>query len=238
MKPLSIVYALGRGSIWQDNELRFSLRSVEKYLEGYGEVFIIGKQPSFGIKNVTHIQINDVSDYYPALNIMKKIYSYCAGDKGTEDFLFMNDDHWLLRKFNISEFPYFYKGELKDQLTNPTDYAKTIANTIDVLRGYPLKDFDTHTPILYNKEVFMQIMDKFDWTIPHGYCIKSLYCNLKCMEGTFEQDGKIRKAKNEQQLRAWLDTHSVFSVADEALNNFLKKRFEKLYPNPSKHEST
>ena len=51
---MDIVIPLGTGSRWQNNELRFALRSIEKYLTGYDKIFIIGECPSY-LQNIIHI---------------------------------------------------------------------------------------------------------------------------------------------------------------------------------------
>ena len=40
---MDVVYILGKGSVWKDNEIRYSLRSIEKHLTGFDRVFIVGQ---------------------------------------------------------------------------------------------------------------------------------------------------------------------------------------------------
>jgi hypothetical protein len=44
---LDLVYTLGTGSQWQNNEIRFSIRSIIKNLTGYRNIYIIGETPNF-----------------------------------------------------------------------------------------------------------------------------------------------------------------------------------------------
>ena len=55
---ISVVYPLGTGSKWQNNELRYSLRSLSK-ISGIGDVFIVGEKPDW-VRNVIHIPCKDV----------------------------------------------------------------------------------------------------------------------------------------------------------------------------------
>jgi hypothetical protein len=64
MKPIDIVYVLGTGSNWSDNEIRFSLRSVFKNLTNIGQIFIVGEKPA-GLKGFIHI---DHPDEFPSTN--------------------------------------------------------------------------------------------------------------------------------------------------------------------------
>lgn len=231
---IDVVFCLGNGSHWNDNELKYSLRSIEKHLKNYRDVYVIGNVPRFQYQNIKFIHIIEKS-IYPAVNIFRKIETACMTDEISDEFLFFNDDHFLLSDFNATRLPYFYKGYLVSQLSNPTDYAETVRNTIAIL-GDSAKDFDIHTPIIYDKQKFRELMVSFDWNKPHGYCIKSLYCNALGIKGVYETDGKFTKPKNEDQLRKWVETHKIFSIDDTALTNLVKNRFQLLYPEKSKYE--
>ena len=55
---MDIVIPLGTESRWHDNELRFTLRSIEKHLTGYRNVIIVGWCPPW-VQNVVHIKKED-----------------------------------------------------------------------------------------------------------------------------------------------------------------------------------
>ena len=232
---IDIVIPLNNKSHWRDNELKYALRSIEKHLSNYGAIYIIGKKP-VSVSNVNHIPYPD-QHLYPARNIYAKILKACKNKNISEDFLFMNDDHFLLNNFDASQFPFFYKGYLKEDLGNRTDYKHTVENTIKVLESsHPTKNFDTHTPILYNKKKFSEKLDIYNWDIPHAYTIKSLYCNVLDIPGEYEPDGKIRRAKDTSMIDLYLRSKKVFSIDDTALNKDMKNYLERLYPNKSKYE--
>lgn len=230
-----IVIPLNSKSCWANNELRFTLRSIEQFLTGYRNVYIVGEKPDW-IRNVIHIPFLDKYDY-PARNIMSKICRACEEQDLSDYFLFFNDDHFLLTKFHAPAFPYFYKGDLM-QVKNLTRYQDTVDNTIKALiaENKPTKDFDTHTPILYRKKEFVDVMGMFNWKVPHALCIKSLYCNMLGVKPVFEDDGKFSRSKDEEQLRHWFNKYKVFSIDDGALTHLLKVKFQQLYPLKSKYE--
>lgn len=155
----------------------------------------------------------------------------------SDDFIFMSDDVFLLTNFEAEKFPFFFNGFLKESLNNKTDYRYTIENTIKVLNGsHPLKNFDSHTPILYNKKRFVETLDLYDWNVPHAYAIKSLYCNVQNIVGIYEPDGKIRRAKVTPMIKDYLANKKVFSIDDTAINVDLENYFKHLYPEKSKYE--
>lgn len=116
---VDIVIPLGVGSLWQDNELRFCLRSISKYLTDYGQIFIIGDCPDF-IQNIIHIPATDsIFRKDKDRNIFNKLMIACEQNEISESFLFMNDDHYLLSDLVASEIPYYYREE---------DMIRTIQN--------------------------------------------------------------------------------------------------------------
>jgi len=191
---ISVVYTIGKGSRWNDYELLFSLRSIQKHLKGIGEVFIIGECPDF-LTNVNHIPAKDPYAV-PDTNIMLKIKTACETMEVSEDFLFMNDDHYLMTDFEADKFPYFYCSTLEVYLKKRAGdgYGRRARNTRTSLleRGLKDKHFDIHYPILYNKKAFIeQVCDKYDMTKKDGFVLKSLYANGLKIEGIETKDFKL-----------------------------------------------
>ena len=111
MNELDLVYILGRGSNWQNNELRYSLRSVEKFVTGIRNVFIIGEKPSFINDQVIHIPYKDVYTN-KARNIMAKILRACNDSRMTKNFMLWNDDYFAIQPFSAIDYPYYFKCDL------------------------------------------------------------------------------------------------------------------------------
>jgi hypothetical protein len=235
----SIVIPLGNGSRWNNTELRYALRSVDKYLTGYGEVLIIGEKPDW-LHNVVHIPCPDYGDkiYDKEHNIYCKIITACADERVTEDFLFMNDDHFLLQGYEAGIFPYYCHGWLSEYMT-VTDYKHTVKNTNELLwpLGHDCPYFDIHCPILYNKEKFTWGLADADWTKPFGYCIKTVYCNsMEGMKATEYPDLKINEVLTASQIHKQIAGRPWFSIGDRAREGGLLRVLNDLYPHKSKYE--
>lgn len=202
-------------------ELRFCLRGIEKYVD-QPEVILIGDKPHW-FKG-SHIPFKDHSlTRYKSRNIYEKI-------KGHKNFLFFNDDHFLLQKW---ENKYHYSGMLSDQLKKVNisgSYRKTIENTMDIFGD--LKNFDTHCPIYYES----LNLENLDWNISDGYCIKSIYCHLHGMEGEEYPDLKIRGLVYEEELRRLLKDRPYFSTGNLAMNKPMITILNELYPTKSIYE--
>lgn len=232
---ISIVYTLGPGSHWQDNELRFSLRSVERYVKNYRDIWVVGTHPKFA-KNISFLMCTDQFTN-PSKSIMNKLMMVCSNEAISDPFFYIHDDHFITHSIDPLEFPNYYRGELT-AIRNETDYMQTVMNTINALQGLGMRtlDFDTHTPILFSKIKLMQVINMVDWNVAHGYCIKSLYGNATRVEPTFAPDGKFARHKSREQLELWFDRHAVVSIDDGALDHELKRFLAAYYPNKSKYE--
>ena len=228
-------------SYWHpDMELKYCLRAIEKHLIGYRDIYIVGKCPDW-IQNVIHIPMHDTS--YSSTNIHNKIMRAIEIGSLSDEFLFMNDDHFLLDRLDVGarDVHYWHHQKLSDLLQVVTNepYKRQIWNTIDLLttKQKSIKNYDIHMPVVYNKYHYKRIMKDVDWSIEQGYCIKSLYCNEMAFWGTKHEDPLLNRHKSKEEIDAWIDKQDIcFSIDDIALTNDLKNKFEELYPNKSKYE--
>lgn len=239
---IDIVYPLGAGSKWDNNELRYSLRSVEKYIHGINNVYIIGQLPPF-LQNVKHIHFDDAFRWKET-RIALKVLKACAHPDISEDFLFMNDDHFLLRHYQAENFPFYYKENLSDSARTRRhfdSYRKSLTNTYAALdnKGFQTYNFDVHCPIVYNKIMFREMFKTYPWEdTNYGYVVKSMYCNTHLMSGPHIQDLKIcNPLFNLDDLRDQIKDRSFFSIGDRVLlNDKMSQLLEELYPEKSKYE--
>lgn len=227
---IDIVYPIGKKSYWNDNEIIFSLRSVEMYLANVRNVWIVGRVPE-GITNVNHIPASDPHNI-PDMNIMEKVAKACEHPDISDTFLFMNDDHYILQHFDAEDFPSFYFGTLEEYFKRrgADGYGIRARNSMNLLqsKGLPTKYFDIHYPILYQKQAFVDhVVKAVDINKPHGYVLKSLYANSLNIEGTYARDCKFDKAPPSKA-----DCFSTQPRVSGAVYQFLKYRF----PNASKYE--
>jgi len=232
----SVIIPLGHGSRNNDLELRYCLRSMEQYLTGYGDVFIIGRKPGW-LKNVIHIPFDEgfaPQGYEKERNIYNKIMAACADDRVTDDFLFMNDDHFLKAQHEANRFPFCSCGRLSDKLT-VTDYKYTVNNTMSVLWPTDPAYADIHCPILYNKHLF-KALEEYDWQVKFGYCIKTLYCHRWSRFTHKVADMKIDAKYSAEQITQAIKGRPWFSIGDKAFDGEIVQVLQELYPTKSKYE--
>ena len=105
--PYDAVYPLGSGSKWNNNELRYSLRSLEKNLVDLRNVYIVGYRPEW-LTGAIHIPCDDPLPHNKDGNIIRKILRACQTPGLSEDFLQVSDDQILLRPLSFAElYPYY-----------------------------------------------------------------------------------------------------------------------------------
>jgi len=231
---MDILYPLGMGSPWNDNELRYSLRAVEKHLTGWDRVFIIGRKPNW-IQNVEFIEAKD-DQGNKEKNIAWKIIKGCQTDI-SDRFLFMNDDHILCANTGVN-VPYYYSMTIQQMILRRNAgnvYRKAMQNTLDVY-GFEAKYFDIHVPIVYDKKIFPEIMESLDWSKDGGYVVKSCYGNAIGAEGEVLQDHKVNTKRTIIEYEAMTHGRFCFSFGDRTIGPTFRMFMEKLYPQKSKFE--
>jgi hypothetical protein len=227
---MDLLYPLSNESGWNNNEIRYSLRSMEKHISGIDRLFIVGEKPDF-LTDFIHIEMSDPNDCRE-MNIMEKIRAACVNGI-SQKFLFCNDDHFILKDYEATKFPYYSDGTLSQAVHKHTkdNYKNTIRNTINVLKDWdlPANHFDLHCPIVYDREKFVEIVDSYVWKGRPTYVIKSLYCNslniapVPCKDNKYMMKGKINLQ------------HPFLSLASNVDRN-TRRELERLFSKKSRWE--
>lgn len=169
---MTICYPLKSQSDY--SELRYSLRSIERFYRG-NEVVIIGSKLPDWIDNVTWIRVEDI----PNRKQLTIKYKILAALEYTDEIYFMNDDVFLLEP---PTFKYYYHGDLASVGESG---ARPLLKQLQSF-GKPTKNFDGHYPLVYRND-FKKVMDNF----AHDVIVKSAYCNYLEIEGEKIADNKI-----------------------------------------------
>ena len=206
-------------------ELRYTLRGIELFIED-PEITIIGDLPAW-VKNVDHIPYNDNPELrFKERNIFEKLLLY------NHDFLFFNDDHFLLEPFSKST--YHYSGMLSENILQPGNHFRaTIKNTLDCFGE--IKNYFRHSPLFIERGK-LEIIRDLDWNKEWGYCIKSIYAFLHSIEGEDYPDLKIRTHHTYAAIKKLIEYRPYFSTGNYAINSDMIKVLEELYPKKSIYE--
>lgn len=184
---MDLVYLYKRCPL-SDIEIRFSLRSAEKFLK-FDRVFIVGDKPKIFNDKVIHIKCAD-DQKNKHLNIKKKIDCVVNRADISDDFILMNDDFFLLKPFDT--IPYFYNMTLKERVENPSkseEYNKRIQAVYKVFPNG--KSFEVHCPIVINKQKMKDLINRY--SDKEDFARRSMYANwyIKERDQVKSKDGKI-----------------------------------------------
>ncbi len=247
-KLTDVVYALGNGSAWNNNEIRFSLRGLEKNGINCGKIFIVGVFPDFLSGKIIHIPAEDI--YNPTVNadgnIARKVLAACADKRLSHDFLFINDDHVILKPVDLKAIPSFHKGDMNsypDKYWSANQWRCRLKKTREILnqRGLTALHFDCHTPIMLNKKVFPKVMAEFPIFEGIGLTMKSLYGNCVCTGSCKlldEEKKTVFTGLTLDQITKKLSGCCYMSFNDSGLNNSLKSWLYHQFPDRSRWETT
>lgn len=235
---IDIVYALGKGSTWNNNEIRYSLRSLEKHVSDFRRVFVIGIKPDFLNENIIHVPYQDIYSN-KARNIMSKIHWVCGDHRLTKEFMFLNDDYFFLKPMSALNYPYYYKCDLEQSVKIQfNEYQKYCLETLNVLKANRLntKNFDVHMPIIYDKHKFRMMCEHYNWHTRYGYIVKSMYCNHYGIKGIERADVKISGKTTVRGIAKLNENRELFSTSDHAMTVSMKSYLMGLFPKKSKYE--
>lgn len=197
---MDILYVIGRGSTWNNNELRYSLRSIAKYGVNVDRVFIVGYIPSFiNTKEVICLPFEDQMSvkHYNIVNAVD--YAVKNSDIGINndgEFLYSSDDHFYIRKTDFNNYPVYWRGKMLPSEVTPEDkhplYRRTLVSTREVLEEFGLPYYhlawhgNTHfNSILWKTEKFQEIVNT-SYTKDQGCDPTCLILNYKLSVAPFE----------------------------------------------------
>jgi hypothetical protein len=238
---VDVLYVIGRGSKWDNQELRYSLRSLEKYACGVGNVFVVGHVPVFLSDKVTTLQREDFGKNKEH-NIAEQIEFAAANLSLSERFLWVNDDCFFTQETDITGYPYYSDGSLeaKWRSTAMNGYRVALAQADAQLRarGFPTHNFENHVPIIYTRAGMAKMAPwvRLSGRMPYGMTFRSVYCNaLGIPPGPQYRDLKIGNCSTPAELEARIKGRHVFSIGD-GFSDAAKAHFDVLYPERSSYE--
>lgn len=207
-------------------EFKYSLRSLEKYGQNISNVFIVGDWPEYLDYNrfkFIHLDLNLIKEN----NLYHALVSVCNNQDLSKYFILMDSDQYLLQTVEMNNFPYYHHiSDLKQIVLSDPEKRFTMENrarlnTHNALmsRQLPTKSFDAHYPFLIYKDLFLEIMSKYNWTNKNpGYLVKSLYVNSVCLDG-IEIEDSIEAGYELANLNEYLNDSLCFSSNHELYNS-------------------
>ena len=243
-KTMDILYVLGDGSVWNNNEIKYSLRSIDKNGINVGRIFIATDVlPDFiDPTKVVHVPVKDNPSKPKHVNIMNKIEHVMRRTNIGDDFLLSSDDHFYIKPTDFADYPLYYKEEaLKPK--RKQEYWMSIADTRMFLKMHGLTDYATnpHCNTHFNRPLYMANIKMMDDTKVRKYGgeVNHLMGNLLIASGVqpvLVRDVKIRRFGDISEAIAKIGDSHFFSISDRALECGMKEYLQELFPDKSRWE--
>lgn len=211
---MDAVYVLGTGSQADNLELIYSVRSLAMHMLDLENVYVVGEKPR-ELPGIIHIPAKDICDV-PWKNVYNKTAKACEDERISEEFLFMNDDFFMLEPFYGAEFPFF-----------------TIKNGNGGVDG--MQSFHVHCPIRYKKEWYLNM--PLDLNSKGTHSPRSFYGNFYRAPVSPTKDFVVRASANMLPYEAQVVGKLFFSIGDDImLQEDFKFFLETLYKEPCRFE--
>jgi len=225
---MDILYTLGTGSLYQNAEIKTSIKLIKKYAK-FDRIFVIGENPN--IEGIEFIPFKDTMAR--TRNVFRKLCEVAENSDISEDFLYMMDDVFILKPIDIENYPIYHSGEIPDyQVIN--NYLKEILNTKEFLKqhGKPTLHYGVHCPIIYNKKKILEI-DPMYWEYVNKYNRelnpRILYGNwFESDNKKFTKDCKLIRNYPMEELKDTLKDKEWFSIGSRSYDGNIKKYLEEL----------
>lgn len=245
---VDVVIPFSLGSKWDNNEIRYCLRSLERNLIDLGKVFIIGERLEWMSNQVIFIPYPDTFKENKDANIINKVIRACKEEGVSENFIRISDDQILLKPTLSKNITPLYNGNLEKIFRKLPDnqinrFRKRLRNTKDILlkEGKTTFNYEIHIPTLVNKQSFIDILESYNYGVEgEGFTINSLYLNninsplAKQVEGEKVQFEK--EFGDKEYIKNSIKDALYLGYNDKGLSSELKFEIMHLFPIKSKYE--
>lgn len=231
-------------------ELKYSLRSIAKYGQNVGRVWLLGHKPNWLSDQVTEIEYTSDKKLYKENDITAAILRAAKVPELPNRFLICADDYFYIRPTDFDHYPIYSKGELPTQVEGNTPkmgghlYVRALVNTRALLTaaGLPTVNYGHHACFPADKKLMAEFSHlwRAAMLLEQGAMFDSMMANV-IIDKTDEQpvprkDNKIKTAANRAELERLIGDTEVFSSADRALDYGLRRILSAEFPDKCKYE--
>ena len=242
-KGIDVVYALGSGTQWGDNEeLRYSLRALQANFSDLRQVYVVGQRPAWLGPAAIHIAADDVHRRNKDANIIEKLLLAARHPAIGPHFVRSSDDELLVRPTRFDQMRGRYHGGLHRRRLGDNLWNHRLERTQRYLftRGYPTHFYDCHLPVPYETRTFRRIAGRAPYATGAGLAIDSLYFNM-AREAPVEQlDEKVvyltKPLESVGDLARRVQGGTYLGYSNQALNEVLQDWLREAFPTPSRYE--
>lgn len=207
------------------DELRYSLRSVDKNFP-HRKVFFVCGQPE-GFKPDGRIRHKQVGNSKWAM-IESSMWEVIRCEEVSDDFFLFNDDFFVMKPFK-GDFVNYSDGslmrrieELHHDLNGLNPYARTLYKAEQELRSlkYSENNFDVHLPMLINKAGMAKALQ-----LASSPQMRSLYGNINSIPYVYHKDVKEYSLDKVNKTADFLSTDDR-TFREGKVGEYIRSRFK------------
>lgn len=230
----------------QGNELRYALRSWQKNFKVPHKIVIIGEREEwFKDEELTFIELEQLSEN-PQVNTMEALKAAIASDAVSEVFVWSNDDIYLVAPVGIEHIILpKYLGLLNPGIYSG-HYRMNMEHTISLLaeNDLPILNYGTHTPVIYEKEKLVELLEKYPEVSTGDYVFSSLYFNHFIQIAPIKLDWKtdgfllpvVSQEPDAEKFDKIIKNKVFLNNSVSGYSSFLEERLKDLFPEESIYE--
>lgn len=219
------VYFLGSGSKYNDDELRYSIRSVLKFHPD-AQITVIGERPEW--YSGEHHYVAD-SHNCAYVNKWRKIETACWL---YDSFYAMDDDFFLMKPIQPV---FYYSGKLarkaKTYKSEVGKYANMVIATCAITPG--ANNYFMHAPLPINSDEFIHISQQYPARLESpGLSARQIYATQSTLFESVEIQSDVK-------IHGKFDASKIAELPFFSIHNnfcYLTDMMESLYPTPSPNE--
>ena len=230
---MDILYTLRNCNVCE--ELAYSLRTLCNLPHEY--IFFVGGFPN-NIKRSDIVYIPTAQTSTKWKNSTQNLKIACLDERLSDDFIFMNDDFFILKPIESLSFNYGPVKEVYERYqriySSETNYMRGMRETADFLKKLGISDplsFELHLPMIMNKSKVLEMFKLPGVSSISVLHKRTLYGNLYIKDSHYHQDVKV-------SLRTPFD----FSMCDDFLSSsdiswaIVKPHLQRLFPQKCLYE--
>lgn len=218
-----IIYILRNG---KNEELRYSLRSVEKNYPHKRVIFYGGKPD--GIEPDLFVPYTQPGDtkWEKVRNTIELI---CKNDNLTEDFILFNDDFFIMKP--VETPTNYYDGTLAERINSieralfgrHSVYSDRLRHLAETLKNAGVTNplnYAHHTPMIINREKMLETLKKY----PNEPMFRALYGNINQIGGENMPDVKFYQRRQPFPVGQYASTADE-SWSQEKIGQIIRGKF-------------
>jgi hypothetical protein len=244
---VDVAYILGYAR--NNEELRFSLRSVDKNLKHDG-VILSGFPPEW-TQNTARLSVPAKGAARKFLNAARNMLAICQWEDTSQEFILMNDDFFVIEP--VDEVQTHHRGyleraiEIQFKKWGNSPYYKGMVATLEYLRGIGIDNplaYHLHVPMVVDKTIMEEVLIDTGVTSPKpstrpNYLLRTIYGNVANVGGTRSRDVKVASLKSADLTSVLRHGSPYLSTGDQSWRSGAVGRYiVGQFPDPCQYEVT